>query len=342
MKNNIKVAVIGASGFTGRELVRLLSRHEKVEIVSLMSRSFSGQKISDLHKSLKGICENIMDEVNVDNICGADIVFLALPHTKSFEYVPALLDKDVIVIDLSADYRFQASSEYEKWYGVAHKDKKHLQTAIYAIPEINRKDIAGKNIIANPGCYATSVILGVYPLMKEGIIKDRLYVDAKSGISGAGKKSDDNYLYYSRYENLSPYKVNAHRHMGEILEFLQNSTGVTLNSFSFCPHLIPMERGILSTMYSNIGTGFTEENVLDIYKRTYESEAFINICETGSFPQTKDVVLTNNCNIGISYNKGTGDIIIMSVIDNLVKGASGQAIQNMNVAMGVSECMGLL
>jgi N-acetyl-gamma-glutamyl-phosphate reductase len=344
MNEKIKVSVIGASGFTGKELVRLLSGHKYVEIDSLLSRSFAGKDINDIHPSLKGTISKELKDVSIDNISDdCNVVFLALPHTKSFEYVPQLLKDDRVVIDLSADYRFSSREGYEKWYEVEHTDSDNIKNAVYGIPEINREDIKGSKLIANPGCYATSAILALYPLLKEGIVDKDVFVDAKSGISGAGKKLNSEFLYSKRYENLTPYKVNSHRHMGEIEDFLSKQINHNWESLVFCPHLIPMYRGILANTYAKVTKkDVTYEQIKKLYIKYYGNENFINIKEENEFPEVQEVNMTNNCNIGIQYDHKSGGVIVISAIDNLVKGASGQAIQNMNVVMGFDEKEGLI
>ncbi|MBN2406549.1 MAG: N-acetyl-gamma-glutamyl-phosphate reductase [Elusimicrobia bacterium] len=342
MNTKKKTAVVGASGFTGRELVRLIARHPGLEISSMHSKSFAGQEISDIHPSLKGIVSGKLQPVSVEGICGADVVFLALPHTSSLEYIPQIIDKVELVVDLSADYRFSDPLEYKKWYNVDHKDTENLKRAVYGIPEINRGELKGAKLIANPGCYATSVILAVYPLLKEGLVSDTVYVDAKSGISGAGKKLDAEYLFSKRYESITPYKVDSHRHMGEIICFLDKVVGTDWNSLVFCPHLIPIERGILANLYIKLNTSLKQEDLRNVFLKYYRDEHFINVLEENVFPETKEVGFTNNCNIGVKSGSTGKDAIVISAIDNLIKGASGQALQNMNAVLGFPETAGLV
>ncbi|MFC2061520.1 N-acetyl-gamma-glutamyl-phosphate reductase [Elusimicrobiota bacterium] len=343
MNKKIKTSIVGASGFTGRELIKIIASHPGLEIDKLYSRSFAGKHISEIHPSLKGISDVELVEPSPQAISPeSEIIFLALPHTKSIEYAAELVDKTRLIIDLSADYRFSDPVVYEKWYGIKHEDTANLKSAVYGIPEINREEVKGAQLIANPGCYATSVIIAIYPLVKEGIIDGPVYVDAKSGISGAGKKLDDQYIFSTRYENITPYNINSHRHMGEIVDFIGKVTGKDWDSLVFCPHLIPMERGILSNIYTRTAEKADEEAIREIFMKYYSNEHFINICNKGEFPQTKDVCFTNNCNIGIKVDPDSGDIIIIAAIDNLVKGASGQAIQNMNIVMGFEESSGLV
>jgi N-acetyl-gamma-glutamyl-phosphate reductase len=355
MNNKIKVSILGASGFTGRELIKILVRHPYVDIDKLYSRSYEGEDISDVHTSLKGIVSEKLIKPSPGSISAdSDVFFLALPHTKSMEYITALSGSDRLIIDLSADYRFSSPENYERYYGTKHLDPEGLKKAVYGIPEINREQIKGAKLIANPGCYATAVILAAYPLVIEKMLESSVYVDAKSGISGAGKKLNSEYLFSKRYENITPYKVNSHRHMGEIIEYLSMVTDKPWDSLVFCPHLMPVERGILANLYAKIADNLKEEDLRLIYRKHYGRNSdrnsdrnfgrkeFINILDEGMFPQTKDVVHTNNCNIGIKYAPRTGDIVVISAIDNLIKGASGQAVQNMNVALEYEETLGLV
>ncbi len=343
MSNKIKVSVIGASGYTGKELVSILAGHEKIEINALLSRSYAGKNISELHPPLKGKISMVLSGASIRDVpSSTEVVFLALPHTKSMKYVPELLKRDMLVIDLSADYRFKNINSYNSWYGVKHSDTKNIKEAVFGLPEVNREKIKEASLIANPGCYATAVILSLYPLLMEGILKSSVFIDAKSGISGAGKKLDDMYLFTNRYENLTPYNVNSHRHMGEIIDFLSTAAGEKWDSLVFCPHLIPVERGILANLYAKVKKGFDGSKIREIYLKYYGDEHFISICEEGNFPNLKEVNLTNNCSIGIKYCRDTRSLIVISAIDNLVKGASGQAVQNMNIALGFKETLGLI
>ncbi len=341
-----KVSIIGASGFTGRELVRILSGHDKIQIDKLYSKNHAGEDISDLYPSLKGSVSNILSSPKPEKISPeSDIVFLALPHTKSLSYLPYLSGSKKLIIDLSADYRFFSASEYEKWYKTKHEDIDNLKKAIYGLPEINREEIKKANLIANPGCYATATVLSIYPLLKENMVDKSIYIDAKSGISGAGKKLNSEFLFASRYENITPYKVNSHRHMGEITGFLNHvindPNSVKWDNLVFCPHLIPIERGILVNLYTNLKEKLTGEELRGIYSKYYGDEYFMDICGPEVFPQTKDVESTNNCRLGLKTDPDTGDLIVVTAIDNLVKGASGQAVQNMNIALGFDEYAGL-
>ncbi len=341
MTEKTKVSILGASGFTGRELIKIFLKHPMVEIDALFSRAYAGKDISDIFPSLKGSISCELIYPTLENIPqSSEVIFLALPHTKSIDYIPHLIEKKRLVVDLSADYRFSSPEDYKKWYGVEHTDPDNLLKSVYGIPEINRDQIKDARLISNPGCYSTCAILSIYPLLKEGIIKSPIFIDAKSGISGAGKKLDDEYLFSKRYENITPYKVNAHRHMGEITEFLNKVTAQKFNLI-FCPHLIPIERGILSNLYCQLSGNLTEEDIRNLYLKHYKDEHFINVAQQGEFPQPKEVNSTNNFNVGIKFDSYTNSLIVIAAIDNLIKGASGQAVQNMNIALGFEESAGL-
>lgn len=339
MSSKIKVSIIGATGFTGRELVRMLNSHDEVEIANLYSATFHGKKISEVYQQLTGIADITLKESTPENFPdNSDVVFLALPHTASFEYIKKIYDSTSLIIDLSADYRFNSAEIYESWYNVEHLDKERLNEAVYGLPEINRKDIKGKKLVANPGCYATAVILAIYPLLAEKLIDGSIYVDAKSGVSGAGRKLDNMYLFSNVYENLSPYNVNKHRHMPEIIEFLETRTGEKIDELFFCPQLLPVDRGILANCYLKVKDKIDYEKICRKY---YGNEEFITVKPEGKYPCIKDVNMTNNCELSAVYNSKTNSLSVMSAIDNLIKGASGQAIQNMNVALGLKEDKGL-
>ncbi len=334
------VSVIGASGMTGGELLRILLRHPDVEIKDLFSRSAAGRCISDIHSFLRGTLSRKLKNPDPSGIPPADIIFLALPHTAAMEYVPASLRSARLVIDLSADYRFRSPEEYLKWYSKEHSDKENLDKAVYGIPEINRKDISGASLVANPGCYATAAILALYPLLKEGVLYGPVFIDAKSGISGAGKKLSPELLFINRFGNLTPYNVNRHRHMGEIISFLDAQTGRNPDGLVFCPHLVPVERGILSNLYVSTKKPLKSGELAEIFRSCYREEEFIYLCGEGEYPQLSDVSTTNMCFIGTS-DSGNNSALVISAIDNLVKGASGQAVQNMNAALGIEENLGL-
>ncbi len=334
---NVKVAVVGASGYTGAELLRLLTYHPFVKVTLITSRQYQGKELSEVFPQfLKSKYGNLRFE-NYDpaRVSENDVVFLCLPHGASFPIVKELYyaNPKVKIIDFSADFRFKNAETYEKTYKVKHAAKELLKDVAYGLPEINRQEIKSKRIIANPGCYPTSVILGLYPVKKEGLIDESFPViaDCKSGVSGAGRKADLSLTFCEVNDSFKPYAVEGHRHSPEISEKLE------LPLFKFIPHLVPMNRGILSTVYFR--TSATREQLVELYQETYGNETFVRIRKVP--PKTSEVVGTNYCDIYVTKDEKTGLGIVISAIDNLIKGASGQAVQNMNVLFGFNEELGL-
>lgn len=340
----IKVGILGSSGYAGAELVRLLIQHEDVEIVFVDSKDSEDTSFTDLYPNLykyidkKFTSLDISDNPYFDEI---DLLFCALPHGLTQKAVSAAFKKGLKIIDLSADFRLSDPDVYEKWYDTAHIATEELKEAVYGLPEIHRSDISSSRLIANPGCYPTSIILGLYPLFKAGLSpKGAIISDSKSGVSGAGRGLRDGNLYCQATENISPYSVGTHRHTPEIEEQLSKVSGKQVKVL-FTPHLVPMQRGILSTIYINNDSGITEDDLFRLYSETYRDEKFIRILPPGSTPKTKAVAGSNFCDIAVKVDEVTGYIIIMSAIDNLLKGASGQALQNMNLMFGLDESKGL-
>jgi len=331
----IKVAILGATGYTGAELVRMLVRHSFIELTTLTTRQYVGKKFSQVFPSFKGICDLICSEYKNPESIDADLVFSALPHHESAPIVKGLYNAGKRVIDLSADFRFKSLEIYNKWYG-EHPCFELADQAVYGLPEIYRDKIKNAQIIANPGCYPTSALLPLYPLIKEGIVDfNRIIVDSKSGVSGAGRGLSLKTHFCEVYGGFKAYNVTQHRHQPEIAEqasFFANSNVEII----FTPHLLPIKRGILSTIYAGMKKDLEEKDIYNIYRQYYSKERFIRIFED-ELPSIEGVVGSNYCDIGLKINKETKTIIIISVIDNLVKGASGQAIQNMNVMFGFSE-----
>ncbi|MGP6139703.1 MULTISPECIES: N-acetyl-gamma-glutamyl-phosphate reductase [unclassified Jeotgalibaca] len=340
----IKIGILGASGYAGAELVRLLVQRNDVEIVFVHSNSFSDAPFIQRYPHLKGLFTAdfaAMDLENNDYFDEIDILFCALPHAKSQAAVKAARSKGLKVIDLSADFRLKDSAVYEEWYQTEHHANEALQEAVYGIPELNRQAIKGAELVANPGCYPTSVILGIYPLLKEGYHPCQPIIsDSKSGISGAGRGLKDGNLFTQATETIHPYAVGTHRHTPEIEEQLTIISG-NKTQVIFVPHLVPMQRGILSTLYVKNEQGLSEDELHSLYKHHFEGEHFIRVLKKGDTPTTKAVSGSNYCDIGLAIDKRTDTIIIMSAIDNLIKGASGQAIQNMNLMFGLEETKGL-
>jgi N-acetyl-gamma-glutamyl-phosphate reductase len=337
----IKVGIIGATGYAGEELIKILLRHPSVRITYLAAKIDKQEAIDKIFPHLKNRlklkCE-IFDMAKA--IEEADLFFLALPHTVSIQIAPLLLNYKKKVIDLSADYRLKNTSLYEKWYKVMHKDKANLNKSVYGLPELYREKIKKASLIANPGCYPTAAILGITPALVSKIIDPgSIIIDAKSGVTGAGRKAALDFFYSEINEAVKAYKIDNHQHSPEINQELSSLSDATIN-VTFCPHLIPMNRGILETIYMKLTKKVNYVKALDIYKKFYKREPFVRITE-GEAYSTKSVFETNFCDIGLKVNEGKGLLMVISMIDNLLKGASGQAVQNMNIMCGFPEESGL-
>ena len=339
----IRAAVVGATGYTGEELVKILSAHPQVELTSLSAIIDAPTSCGKLFPHFRGKTELICKELNIDEVSRvSDLVFLALPHRVSMEIAPKFLKKGKKVIDLSADYRLHDVNLYKKWYGASHKDEANLKKAVYGLPELYREKVKKADLIANPGCYPTSVILAALPALKENALKiEGIIADAKSGVTGAGRRADINLSFGEVDGNLKAYKINEHQHSPEIDQELSTIAGGNIEVV-FVPHLVPMRRGILSAVYIKLKNGISEDAVFDLFKKYYKKEPFVRVFEKGNLPQVKDVVDTNFCDIGIKVDEGKSLVIVVSAIDNLKKGASGQAVQNMNVMCGYDEKTGLV
>jgi len=339
----LKIGIIGATGYAGEELIRVLLGHPKVEITSLSAKIDQNQPIQDIFPQFRDFID-LECEVfeSVEKIAEkADLFFLALPHTVSLDIVPQLLKKGKKVIDLSADYRFDSQELYEKWYEVKHTHSALLEEKVYGLPELYREKIKTASLVANPGCYPTSVILGLAPLVKAGLIAtNSIIADSKSGVSGAGRSGEISLLFSEIEGDLKAYKIASHRHQPEMEEQL-SQLGQDEVKITFVPHLIPMSRGILSTIYAPLKKQKDKNALLGIYEKFYQGESFVRLLPPGKLPQTKNVKGTNYCEIGIALDEANGLVIVVSAIDNLVKGASGQAVQNMNLMYGWEEKEGL-
>lgn len=336
----LKVGVVGATGYTGEEVVKILARHKNVKVAYLSAVIDKEEPISYIFPSLKGKIDIICRKPNMDEAVGeVDLVFLALPHRVSMEIAPKFLKARKSVIDLSADYRL-AHNVYKTWYGAEHKDKENIEHAVYGLPEIYKDSIKKARLVANPGCYPTSIILAVAPMIKDNAADtDYIIADSKSGVTGAGRKADLALSFGEVNENLKAYKVNEHQHKPEINKILSCLACKDIDVV-FTPHLIPMNRGILSTVYLRLNKKLDTKKAIDIYKRFYNEAPFVRVREEGRFPHVRDVVTTNFCDIGIKVTGETA--IIVSCIDNLMKGAAGQAAQNMNLMCGFDETEGLI
>ncbi len=337
----INVAVIGATGYTGLELVRLLLGHPKVRISALTSESQAGEVFSVVFPAFQGILDLTLEPLVPEQIAKrTEFIFLCLPHQKAMDAAKAFRDKNLPVVDLSADFRLSAAEVYETWYG-PHRCHELLQEAVYGLPELHREQIKKAKLVANPGCYPTSCILGLAPLIKKKVIDLKtIHCDSKSGVSGAGKNPEAGNLFCEVNEGLKAYKIGSHRHTPEIEQEISRLAGQTV-TLSFTPHLIPMDRGILSTLYAQTQAGLDTADLHEIYSEFYRKEPFVRIRRRGDFPSTQEVRMTNYCDIGVHHDARTGRAIIISALDNLTKGASGQAVQNMNLMMGLEETLGL-
>ena len=338
----IKVSILGATGYAGIELVRLLAQHSEVEITAVVSQSFVGRKISEIYPTLRNCIDLHCEELDIDKIAAkSDVAFTALPHGASKDVIPALLEKGLKVIDLSGDYRYNDAAVYEQWYGGKHESPELLDISVYGLPELHRDEIAKTNLVGNPGCYTTCSILGLFPLLAQKLIHtENIIIDAKSGVSGAGRSLALDYHFCECTENMKAYKIATHRHTSEIEQELSLVAGEDI-ILSFTPHLVPMKRGILSTMYANLKKKMSAAELIEIYREFFKNEFFVRIYEAGSLPETNHVAGSNFVDIGLSVDERLNRVVVVSVIDNLIKGAAGQAVQNMNIILGLEEKLGL-
>ncbi len=338
----LKIAIVGASGYTGLELIRILHCHPEVAVTCLTSEQSAGKRISDVFPTLRGRCELVLETLEPVRVAEkADIIFTALPHKAAMEVVPTFLKLGKKVIDLSADYRLSDPAVYGHWYE-PHLNPANLKKAVYGLPEIRRNRIKSAKLVANPGCYPTSIILGLAPLLKKGMIDlSSIIADSASGVTGAGRSAKVDSLYCEVNEGYKAYGVGGvHRHTPEIEQELSLLAGKPLK-ITFTPHLAPMDRGILSTIYATPEKTISTETIVHLYKDFYAGEPFVRILPQGTLPSTAFVRGSNFCDIAPLVDARTGRIIIVSAIDNLVKGASGQAVQNMNLVCGFPEITGL-
>jgi N-acetyl-gamma-glutamyl-phosphate reductase len=332
----IKAAIIGGSGYTGSELARLLCRHPKISLETMTSRQNAGTHVSKLHPYLEGYVDLKFEE-RLPESARYDLVFVAAPHGASMDIVPGLVRRGMRVIDLSGDYRLTDPAIYSKWYGLDHKDPENLGKAVYAIPEICFKEIEGAQLVANPGCYPTCATLGLAPLFSAGLVTgDRAIVDAKSGTSGAGQEPTKMTHHPTCAPQVIPYKIGSHRHTPEIKRSLCKVTG-TMPEIIFTPHLVPIVRGMLCTSYVSLNKDMELDDLYELYRGYYSGRRFVRMTQ---IPSVSAVVGSNYCEIGLALC-GESTAVAMSVIDNLVKGASGQAIQNANIMFGIEETTGL-
>jgi len=337
----LKVGIYGASGYTGQELLRLLIGHPDTDVVAITSRKFRDTPVSEVYPAFAGTTDlRFVDSSPQQLVSSCDVVFLALPHGKAMPVVPAFVAAGVKVVDLSADFRLRDVSVYEAWY-VKHTAPDLLKNAVYGLPELYRDEVKEADLVANPGCYPTSIILGLAPLLEDGCIDlSSIIADSKSGVSGAGRDLQLGSLFCEANEGFKAYKVGSHRHTPEIEQELGRIAKKDL-AISFTPHLVPVNRGILSTIYANLNKKVSGTEIADIYRKFYAGEKFVRVCPAGSLPNISSVRGSNFCDIGCIVDGRTGRVVIVSAIDNLVKGASGQAVQNMNLMCGLPEDAGL-
>ncbi len=339
----LKIGIVGATGYGGEELIRLLLSHPEAEIAALAAKIEEKETpIAEIFPDFAGRIDLPCSDLNVEKMAaGSELIFLALPHKVSLELVSQFLSLGKKVIDFSADYRFTEAQAYEEWYEVPHTHKELLKEAVYGLPEFYREEIKKARLVANPGCYPTSVILGAAPLLSQGGVDTKnIIVDSKSGVSGAGRWPGPGFYFGEIQENFKAYKIASHRHQPEMEEQLSKSAEEKVK-ITFTPHLIPMKRGILSTIYMNLKKKGSTEELRQLYEDFYEDEPFVKILELDKLPETKGVWGTNYCHIGLKVDERTGRVIVISALDNLIKGASGQAVQNMNIMWGFEEDEGL-
>lgn len=337
---SIKVGVIGATGYAGAELCRLIAMHPQAELTAISSVSFEGKPLSQVYPAYFNLC---------DMVCGnqeqvvekSDVVFAALPHGLSQQLAAMCMESNKVFIDLGADFRLESEAEYKQWYGCEFTDKGLHEKAVYGLPELFRDSIKGKRLIANPGCYTTAVPLALVPALKAGFIEvDGIIADCKSGVTGAGRGTSQNTHFPELNEGLSAYKVANHRHVPEIEQTLTNVYGSKVN-ITFVPHLLPVNRGILASCYAKLKPGVTEEQIWNAYHIAYDNEFFVRLLPKGMSADIHNVKYTNFCDVSLFVDRHTGMFIAISAIDNMVKGAAGQAIQNMNLAFNLDETAGL-
>ena len=334
----IKVGIVGGTGYTGVELLRLLAHHPEVSLHIITSRGEAGTAVCDLFPNLRGHVDLIFSEPDVEQLSSCDIVFFATPHTVAMALVPELIARGTRIIDLSADFRLKDAATWEHWYNMPHTCPELLPQAVYGLPEVNREQIKTAQLIAVPGCYPTATQLGFLPLLENAIIDpSHLIADAKSGVSGAGRKASVAALLAESSENMKAYALAGHRHLPEIVQGLNLASNQAVN-LTFVPHLTPMIRGIHATLYGQLKQ---KVDLQSLFEQRYIDEPFVDILPAGSHPETRSVRGSNVCRIAVHQPQNSDTVVILSVIDNLVKGASGQAIQNMNIMFGFKETLAI-
>ena len=334
----IKVGIVGGTGYTGVELLRLLSVHPNVVLTTITSRGDAGLAVAEMFPNLRGYVDLVFTDPANSNLEECDVVFFATPNGIAMQQARQLLTKGVRVIDLAADFRIKDILTWEKWYGMSHVCPELVAQAVYGLPEINREAIRGAQLVANPGCYPTAVQLGFMPLLEAGVVDTSyLIADAKSGVSGAGRKAEVHSLFAESADNFKAYAVNGHRHLPEISQGLTTMANAKIG-FTFVPHLTPLIRGIHATLYAKITKNI---DLQALFEARYANEHFVDVLPTGTHPETRSVRGSNLCRIAVHQPQGSDIVVILSVIDNLVKGAAGQAVQNMNIMFNLAESSGL-
>ena len=334
----VKVGIVGGTGYTGVELLRLLAQHPSVEIATITSRGDAGMPVSRMFPSLRGRVDVEFEDPSVANLKGCDVVFFATPNGVAMQQAPELLDAGVRIVDLAADFRISNVAEWEKWYSMRHASPEWVSKAVYGLPEFDRAAIRDARLVANPGCYPTAVQLGLMPLVEAGLVNvDHLIADAKSGVSGAGRKAEVSSLFAEAADNFKAYGVSGHRHLPEIVQGLSRMARCEVG-LTFVPHLTPVIRGIHATLYAQIKE---EADFQSVYEKRFADEPFVDVMPANSHPDTRSVRAANLCRIAVHRPQGGNTLVVLSVIDNLVKGAAGQAVQNMNIMFGMTETDGL-
>jgi len=335
----IQAGIVGGTGYTGVELLRLLLPHPEVEVSIVTSRADAGKRVDEIYPNQRGYCDAVFTEPTIDSLANCDVVFFATPNGTAMSMAEALLSQGVKVIDLSADFRLKDAAEWSRWYGMEHASPNLLAEAVYGLPEINREKIKQARLIACPGCYPTAVQLGFLPLLENHLIDNaHLIADVKSGVSGAGRKAQLSSLMSETGESFKAYAVAGHRHLPEIVQGLETQSGQNIH-LTFVPHLTPMIRGIHATLYGTLSKSI--DDLQTLFEAYYQHEPFVDVLPAGSHADTRNVRGGNRCQIAIHRPQNANTVVVLSVIDNLVKGAAGQAVQNMNLMFGFDETTGL-
>jgi N-acetyl-gamma-glutamyl-phosphate reductase len=338
---DIKASIIGASGYSGAELLKILSRHRHVGIEKLFANTSAGKRIGEIYPFFAKVFDTVLEQYSVDSACASDVVFIALPSGEAMNIVPELVARGKKVIDLGGDFRLQEVARYERFYQHQHRAAHLLTQAVYGLPEWNREYIKSAQFIANPGCYPTSAILPLAPLLKEALIgSSGIVISSLSGVSGAGRSANVDLSFAEVNESVKAYKVGVHQHIPEITSVLEQISGTNVG-VTFVPHLLPITRGIYTSIYAPVKEGLQQSDVLDVFKKYYGDKPFVRVSDT-VIPEIKHVNYTNYIDIGFRVYQENGQLILFSAIDNLIKGAAGQAVQNMNIMFGYDETEGLL